>query len=54
MYKGRDDSIYNFRVTSPDEFAFMLATVLDAYGIEVTDDDIMQLHHFWLDLINLW
>lgn len=54
MFKEHDDSIYNFRVLSPESFACAIANVLSAYHIETTDDDIEQLVHWWLDLINLW
>ena len=54
MFNGRDDSIFNIKIPSPGAFACVVSNVLETYRIEVTDDDIMQLHHFWLDLINLW
>lgn len=54
MFNGRDDSIWNVKVTSPGEFACLVSNVLGSYHIETNDDDIEQLVHWWLDLINLW
>ena len=49
---GKDDSIYKAIIPNPQTFAYLVANVLDDYGIYYDDDDIEQLYREWYKIVS--
>ena len=48
-----DYSINHRKIEDPGMFPALVWDALSKYGIELTDDDILQLYNAWLDIIVL-
>ena len=50
---NQDASIRRFEVSDPGMFPAFVWDALARYGIDLTDDDILQLYNAWLDAVSM-
>ena len=50
---NQDSSIRRCVISDPGMFPALVWDVLSGYGIELTDDDILQLYNAWLDAVSV-